>query len=104
MDPNPAIFAHAVFPQFGHIRPEKTAVFPKISTFFQIRTHLNLRTAHRRPMYRIKVNGNPYQMQKTCDFNKCLGLSDPLNFDISQKYQGTFGDIFRNHGEIQHVA
>ena len=27
IDPNPAISGHAVFPQSGHIRPEKTAVF-----------------------------------------------------------------------------
>ena len=29
MDPNPAISAHAVFPQSGHIRPEKRPFFQK---------------------------------------------------------------------------
>ena len=35
IDPNPAISAHAVFRQFGHIRPEKRQIFPYFSTFFQ---------------------------------------------------------------------
>ena len=30
IDPKPAISAHAVFPQSGHIRPEKH-IFPKLS-------------------------------------------------------------------------
>ena len=33
IDPNPAISAHAVFPQSGHIRPEKRPFFQKFPHF-----------------------------------------------------------------------
>ena len=36
MDPNSAISAHAVFPQSGHICPEKRPFFPKMSTFSKL--------------------------------------------------------------------
>ena len=39
MDPNPALSAHAVFPQSIHIRPEKQPFFKELPHFFQIRTH-----------------------------------------------------------------
>ena len=38
IDPNPAISGHAVFPQSGHIRPEKLQFFQKKSTFSRNRT------------------------------------------------------------------
>ena len=36
IDPNPAISAHVVFPQSGHIRPEKRPFFQKKSYFSKI--------------------------------------------------------------------
>ena len=36
IDPNPAISAHAVFPQSGHIRPEKRPFFQKFPYFSRI--------------------------------------------------------------------
>ena len=37
IDPNPAISAHAVFPQSGHIRPEKRPFFKNIPHFSKIK-------------------------------------------------------------------
>ena len=64
MDPNPAISARVVFPQSGHIRPEKRLFFQKISTFFQNRTLQKVGTAHRSPVYHFKAHDKPYLMQK----------------------------------------
>ena len=48
---------------------------------------MTLIIAHKGPIYQIKANENPYQMQKkSCSFNKCLRLGGPLNLNISQKY------------------
>ena len=74
IDPNPAISAHAVFPQSGHIRPcsispirpyppGKTAVFPKISTFFQNGTLKKVLIAYLHPIHQI-AHENLYQMHK----------------------------------------
>ena len=65
MDPNPAMYAYAAFPQSGHIRPGKTAIFPKFSIFFPIRTNKKIRTAHRGPICQIKAHEKSYHMQKT---------------------------------------
>ena len=57
--------------------------------------NMGLRTAHRGPIYEIKANGNSYQY---------LPLGGPSSLNISPKCKGNFGEIFGNHGEIQHVA
>ena len=36
IDPNPAISAHVVFPQSGHIRPEKRPFFQKFPHFSKL--------------------------------------------------------------------
>ena len=36
MDPNPAIFARVVFPQSGHISPEKLPIFRNFRHFSEI--------------------------------------------------------------------
>ena len=68
IDPNLAISAHTVFPQL--IRPYppgKTAVFPEFFIFFQIRSHQNVRTVHRGPIYQIKAHERPYQTHFSFD-------------------------------------
>ena len=67
IDPSPAISAHVVFPQSGHIRPEKRPFLKKIPHFFQIRSHQNVRTVHRGPIYQIKANERPYQTHLSFD-------------------------------------
>ena len=41
MDPNPAIFAHAVFPQISHIRPEKRPFFKNCPHFSKLEPNKN---------------------------------------------------------------
>ena len=85
MDPNPAKSAHVVYPQSGHIRPEKRP-------FFQIRTHKKIRTAHSGPIYQIKAIENPYQMQKkSCSLEKNVCLGKPLNLDILPAFEDILG-------------
>ena len=38
IDPNPAISTHAVFPQSGHIRPEKRPFFQNFPHFSKLET------------------------------------------------------------------
>ena len=64
INPNQAVSARAVFPQSGHIRPENSIFSSKFSKFFQIRIHLKVRTAHRRPIHQLKTHEKPYQRQK----------------------------------------
>ena len=54
IDPNPAISAHAVFPQSSRFSKR----------FFQIRTTQNVRTAHRGAIYQIKAYEKPFWMQR----------------------------------------
>ena len=69
------LFTYPFRPQSGHIRPcgispirpyppGKTAVFPKFSTFFQIRTSKKVLTAHRGAIYQIKASKIPSKTQK----------------------------------------
>ena len=98
IDPNPAISAHVVFPQSGHIRPKKTAVFPKKSTFFQIRTYQNLVTAYGGPIYQIKAGEMLYSTQKYNHF--CT----TLNLCTYSKSWRKYRNFFENPGEIPHAG
>ena len=63
IDPNPAISAHAVFPQSGHISPEKQPIFP-IFHIFPKRAYKNVLTAYRGPIYQITAHEMLFKVQK----------------------------------------
>ena len=64
IDPNPAISAHVVYPQSGHIRPEKRPFFRNFQHFFQIRTINKVLTAYKVPIYQIKAHKPLFEMQQ----------------------------------------
>ena len=105
LDPNPAISAHAVFPQSGHIRPEKRPFFKENSTFFQIRTGKIVLTAHRGPIYQIKASKIPCKTQrKLFRFDKCMCVGKTLNMGSCSKFWGNLEGFFGNPGEIPHIG
>ena len=105
IDPNPAISAHVVFPQSGHIRPEKRPFFQKKSIFFQNRTLQKVLTAYRDATYQIKAHEMSFQTQKKsfcCDRYVCVGKT--WNLDTCSKFWGHFVGIWGNPGEIPHTG
>ena len=105
LDPNPAISAHAVFPQSGHIRPEKRPFFHNFPYFFQFRTSNKILTAHRGPTYQIKASKIPCKTQKKlfC-FYKYMCVGKTLNMDSCSKFWGNLEGIWENPGEIPHIG
>ena len=64
IDTNPAIAAHAVFPQSGRSRPEKRPFFHIFPHYFSQYTTLQKEfTAYRCPIYHIEANEIPFQMK-----------------------------------------
>ena len=105
IDPNPAIAARVVFPQSGHSRLEKTAVFPYFSTFSQKTTLKNVLTAYRVPIYQIKAQDMLLKIQKKLfRFDKYVGLGTTLTLKVCSKGQGNFEGILGNPGEIRHIG
>ena len=99
-------------PQSGHIRPcgispirpyppGKTAVFPKFSTFFQIRTSKKVLTAHRGPIYQIKASKIPSKTQrKLSRFDKYMCVGETLNMVSCFIFWRNIEGIWGNPGEI----
>ena len=59
--PNPAISAR-----------KNGRFFPEFANFFQIRTHKQIITTHRGPIYQIKAHEKPYRMDNLLDLiNRC---------------------------------
>ena len=85
--PNPAISAHAVFPQSGYIHPEKRPFFQKLPHFFQNRAIQKVSTA---PIYQI----NQY-IQFLFSFDKSVSLGTLLNLNMFPNFE----EIFGNHGK-----
>ena len=101
LGPNPAISAHAVFPQSGHIRPEKRPFFPKFSTFFQIRTSKKVLTAHRGPIYQIKASKIASKTQrKLSRFDKYMCVGETLNMVSCSKFWGNLEGSWGNPGGL----
>ena len=103
-------------PQSGHIHPcgispirpyppGKTAVFPKFSTFFQIRNCKNVLTTHRGPIYQIKASKIPCQTQRQLfRFDKYVCVGKTLKMDSCSKFWGNLEGIWGNPGEIPHIG
>ena len=93
IDPNPAIAAHAVFPQSSHSRPEKRPFFYNFP-FFQEGTQKKVFTAYRSPMYQVKGHTMLFRIQnKSFHFDKRLGLVKAFNLNICSKVSGNFEGI-----------
>ena len=103
-------------PQSGHIRPcgispirpyppGKMAVFPRFSTFFQIRTIKKVLTAHRGAIYQIKASKIPFKTQRNLfrfDKYMCVGMT--FDVDSCSKFWGNLEGIRGNPGEIPHIG
>ena len=73
LDPNPAISAHAVFPQSGHIRPEKRPFFKKIPHFSKLEPakkylpHTGVQYIKLKPVkFPVQCKGNDFVLIDIC--------------------------------------
>ena len=100
LDPNPAISAHAVFPQSGHIRPEKRPFFQNFPQFFQIRTSKKVLTEHRGAIYQIKASKSPCKTQRRLfRFDRYMCVGKTLNMDSCSKFWGNLqGNLGKSWG------
>ena len=73
LDPNPAISAHAVFPQSGHIRPEKQPFFQNFPHFSRLEPakkyypHTGFQYIKLKPVqFPVKHKGNDFVVIDIC--------------------------------------
>ena len=64
IDPNPAISAHAVFPQSGHIRPEKRPFFQKFPHFSKIKPYKRYETLIGFQYIKLKLTEIPIKCKR----------------------------------------
>ena len=101
IDPNPAISAHVVFPQSGHIRPEKQPFFQNFPYFSKLgptKTYLP-------PIGFQYIKLKAMECRFTYERDH-IGLmnSFSLNLSTCSKFGGNFVVNLGKHGEVLHTG